>query len=116
MKDFVTINDREFRVEINWNAISEFLDQRNYSLSELSNFADFSAKDINTLLYCAIQEGERMEGRKLELSMQDICSELDAGDIGQFLEIFRKHYLEKNAGSEEGGEGAKKKTLWTSRS
>ena len=116
MKDFIAIGDNKYRVEVNWNTISDFLDLRGRKLSDMQGFADFSAGDINALLWCAVLEGERLEGRDCEISQKDLTADIGPDDIRIFLELFQRHFVAKANGdaSAEAGEGSKKKTRWSS--
>ncbi|MCQ2137889.1 MAG: hypothetical protein MJY60_04205 [Bacteroidales bacterium] len=114
--DCIQIEDREYRIEFNFNAIGDFLDAKGYTLSKLERFADLSANDIVTLICCGIHEGERLEGRECDLQPKDIGAVMTGDDITAAIELINKHYTGKALA--DGGEGvveSKKKIRWTTK-
>lgn len=63
--DKLTINGREYRVECNWRALTEFLkDSGTDSLDKLSGLDKLTPAEWEQLAECCIAEGERLEGRE----------------------------------------------------
>ena len=89
MKNKIKIAGRTFRVEFNWNAMADYCDLSGISdLSRLDNLGVISAHEMRTFIFCAIKEGERMDGRELELSPVDLGALLRPDDIGRIMSIY----------------------------
>ena len=89
-EDFITIGDRKYRVEVNWNAIVAFLDASGQNnLQALSDLTNLKPTDVAGLMAAAINEGEAIEGRESSLTAKDIGRMEGAmGAISEFLTIF----------------------------
>lgn len=103
-RKFIEIGGKPYRVEANWNAISEFLDDRGKNLSDMAHFQDFNTGDLNTLLYRSVEEGERLEGRDLGMTKKDFLAQIGAGTLVEFLTIFTKQYVPEGESEEAGSE------------
>lgn len=116
MKEFISINDCEYRVEPNWNVICDFCEQKNWKITELANIAECSPSDMNALFYLSIVEGERMEGRKVEISQRDMFANVTPDIIAEFVKLFFKCYVGEQKGTEDQEQGSKKKGIfWISK-
>jgi len=91
--DSITLLDgRTFRVEVNWNAISEFLETSGRDdVRELANFAELKTGDLAPLLAAAINEGERLEGKDVHFSPKEIGALVDIHIMAKFIGIFTNH-------------------------
>jgi hypothetical protein len=89
-KDFITINVKEVRVEVNWNAIVAFLETSGQdNLQALTGLTNLKPSDIAGLMAASINEGEALEGRESSLTAQDIGRMDNAiGLVSKFLDIF----------------------------
>jgi hypothetical protein len=89
-KDFITINGKEVRVEVNWNAIVAFLETSGQdNLQALTGLTNLKPSDIAGLMAASINEGEALEGRESSLTAQDIGRMDNAiGLVSKFLDIF----------------------------
>ncbi len=104
-KSFITIGGVEYRVEVNWNALSNFLKATDRdTLEGLSNISDMRPSDMAPLMAAAINEGERLEGRSTNLSAETLGESLRPSHIAQFMDI----YIEQSVAQVE-PETAKKK-------
>ena len=111
LKDWITLNDQDYRLEINWNTIEDYLERKQMSLSDLSNIGDFKGEDVTLMIECAIAEGERLEGRESPVKAKDIGAVLDFDDIKDFIKIFTRRFAPD--AKPEGEKTAKKKPLFS---
>ena len=88
--DYINIGGREYRVEVNWNAIVAYMESSGRdTLQALQDFAHLKPSDIAGLMAAAINEGEAIEGRESSLSAKDIGRMNDMMNaVPQFLDIF----------------------------
>jgi hypothetical protein len=90
-KDYVKIGDREYRVEVNWNALASFLREVGRdTIDELASFSTIRPSEITALMAACIAEGERLDGRKDIPSSLDIGAVITPGDVAKFMEIYVK--------------------------
>jgi len=88
-KDVIKIADKEYRVEVNWNALSAFLREVGRdTIEELANFNTIRPSEITALMAACIAEGERLEGRKCTLSPLDLGAIIGPQDVAAFMEIY----------------------------
>ena len=106
MKDYIKIGGREYRCEVNWNALSAFLvSVGRDTLEGLSNISQMKPSDISSLMAAAINEGERLDGRECNFSALDIGAVVLPADVGTFMDI----YIRQSRAQVEAEEDAKKK-------
>ena len=88
-KDYMNIGGKQYRIEVNWNAVGDFLAAVGRdSLEELSNIGVLKPSEIATFIACAANEGERLEGRECALKGRDVGAMMTADDLAVFLEIY----------------------------
>ena len=105
-KSFITINGQEYRVEVNWNALSNFLKAVGRdTLEGLSDIASMRPSDIAPLMAAAINEGERLEGRESHLTGESLGEVIRPSHVGKFMDI----YIQQSRAQVEAEETAKKK-------
>ena len=70
---YLSIGGKKVRVEMNWNAMMTFCEEKGIDdLSKLGEDGNVTPRDLLTIMYSAIKEGERMEGRKFELTKEGL--------------------------------------------
>lgn len=105
-KFFINIGGKEYRVEVNWNALSAFLKAVGRdTLEGLSDIASMKPSDIAPLMAAAINEGERLEGRESHLTGESLGEVIRPIHVGKFMEI----YIQQSRAQVEVEESAKKK-------
>ena len=105
-KDTMILGGREVRVEVNWNALSAFLQYIGEDSYEgLANVAAMKPSQAPALMAAAINEGERLDGRESNLSPLDVGAIIKPKDVEAFMDI----YVRQSAAQVE-VDGAKKKT------
>ena len=95
--DQITLNDgRTFRVELNWNALVNFLESSGRDdVRELANLAALKPSDLAGLLAAGINEGERLEGREVNFKPQEVGALVDFGTMADFIAIFTRQTAPK---------------------
>lgn len=88
--DYIKIGDREFRVEVNWNTIVSFCEMKGYtSLDALESLSsNLTPADLRELMHASIAEGERLDGRNLDLSPIELAGMVKMNNISEFMKIF----------------------------
>jgi len=80
--DYIVIAGQRYRVEVNWNAIVAFLEDRGTDrLDALAELGKISVKDIAPLMAACIREGERLDGRECTLTA------LELGALPGFMDV-----------------------------
>lgn len=92
MNSITLLDGRTFRVEVNWNAISEFLETSGRDdVRELANFTKLKTSDLAPLLAAAINEGARLEGQDVHFTPKEIGALVNIGIMAEFIGIFTLH-------------------------
>lgn len=85
----IIITGQAYRVEVNWNTIVAYLEQSGQNdVTALANFGNLKPSDIAGLLAAAINEGERLEGREVNFTAQEIGAQCGMQEIAEFIRIF----------------------------
>ena len=86
--DYMFINGRKVRVELNWSTIAAFCAQKGTSTIEfLSAASKLPPADMALLLVCAVKEGERLDGNDCDITVDDVNA-LPLREINRFLDIY----------------------------
>lgn len=95
--DHVEIDDKCYRIEFNWNTVTNFLEDEGKTLADLENMGNLTAKSITRLVYNAIQEGCRLEGIAFPFTVEDLGAALGAHEIAEILKIYHRQTANPNA-------------------
>lgn len=88
-KAFITIGGKTYRVEVNWNALSNFLKAVGRdTLEGLSEISALRPSDIAPLMAAAINEGERLEGRDAQLTGEILGEMIRPSHVSDFMDIY----------------------------
>jgi len=121
--DYITINDQRFRVEINMNTVEDWELLSGKKLGQFETEAALSAKTGGVAtramllwFFCAIREGEDLDGRVFELDFDEFKKILRPSIMMYFTPIFLKQYIGNNVGANNDSpkpddEQKKKKTI-----
>lgn len=90
--DYISIDGRKCRVEVNWNAIAAFLrDSGQNDLAALASVHALKPSDIAGLMAAAVNEGERLDGRETHFTAEQIGSLPGSiAAISEFIGIFAR--------------------------
>lgn len=89
-KQYLTLsNGQKFRIESNWNSLVDYCEAKGYTnLSHLEKIADIQLRDISSLIYACVKEGERMDGNEMRISELDFSAKLNPANIQEFMKIY----------------------------
>ena len=108
MKEVINIDGKEYRVAANWNAIRDYCGRKGVTdLSKLDSIVQFDVSDILTLAHCCIKEGERMEGKELVLSEEELGEIMSPVSMTVFINIYVGQST-TGIGQNDAGESKKK--------
>ena len=88
--DYILLsNGIKYRVEANFNSLISFCKQSGITdLSQLDGIANIQIDKVPALIHSCIAEGERMDGRTLTLSEQDLTAMFRTVTVGEFFKIY----------------------------
>ena len=88
-KDYIKIGGKQYRVEVNWNALAAFLASVGRdTVDELANFSAIRPSEITALIAACIIEGERLDGRECHISALDLGAVVSPKDVTAFMGIY----------------------------
>lgn len=88
-KRFLDIRGKKVRVEANWNAIADFCRRKNIvDLSQIDMLSRIGVDDILPLMHCCVKEGERLEGREVMMTEDELGSSVNTAKMGEFMRIY----------------------------
>lgn len=91
--DYMIIGGVKYRVEVNWNTITNFLAATGHdTLQALAQIANLKPSEISALIVEAIREGERLDGRDCNLTALDLGTILQPKHVGEFMDIYIRQY------------------------
>ena len=90
-KDYIKIGGKEYRVEVNWNATTSFLQAIGRdTIDELAGITTFRPSELTALMAACIEEGERLDGRDGAPSALDLGTVISPADVAEFMKIYIK--------------------------
>lgn len=93
-KSYLTIGEKNYRVEANWNATLDYCDRKGVTeLSALDNLGQLTPGDLTIMMHCCIKEGERMDGREFNMTELDLGGILRPFHIGEFVRIYQEQSI-----------------------
>lgn len=100
----ISISGKKYRVEANFNAIMDFMEQKGEK--DIAFLAgELSMKDWTMLMVACVNEGERLDGKPHDLTMENVGT-LSFVEVSSAVQEFIKVFSEQNAG--EASEAKKK--------
>ncbi|HOI48335.1 MAG TPA: hypothetical protein PK167_03465 [Prolixibacteraceae bacterium] len=95
--DLIEISGTDFRIEFNWNAISNFIETEGLSLSKIDQLDNLTPSQITRLIHAGICEGCRLDGVKFPYSANDLGAALGVEEVAAVLKIYQAHTTAKNS-------------------
>lgn len=92
---YITIGDKKVRIEVNWNALIDFLDLTGLEFNAFVKDAskgDINPRHVRTLIWCSASEGERMDDKELDLTEEDVGGLLTPATVNDFVAVFTKQW------------------------
>lgn len=100
--DRIIIDGLSYRVEVNWNTIVHFLEATGRdNVQELASLTDLRPSDLAGLLAASINEGERLDGKQVAFSAEDIGGLVDFATMAEFIAIFTRQTSPKGGSTGE---------------
>lgn len=92
MKEYITIEDKQYRVTHSMAAISMFAELTGRkTIDKIADMAEMSPNDLLTMMFCAIYMGEKLEKRGLKFeSPQDLGMVVGVGLMQDYVQIFAR--------------------------
>lgn len=88
--DHIEINGKSYRIEFNWNAISDFCRREGLILSDLDDLAKCTPAQITSLIHSGITEGCRLEKTDFPYSELDLGAMLNPASIREITTIYTR--------------------------
>lgn len=83
------IGGRDLAVVVNWNVIRNYCRLNGISdISQLDKALSFDVDGLLTMAHCCVREGERLSGRTLELTEEDLGALVGPADMTRFLQLY----------------------------
>jgi len=106
-KDYITLSGKRYRVEVNWNAMLDFAEQRGLkNIGELMDVNEIDKDNVADLCAAGIREGERLEGRECRITGKEVAEQIVPREMMRFVGIYVSHISPKLP--EEEGDGEEK--------
>lgn len=92
MKEYITIEDKQYRVTHSMAAISMFAELTGRkTIDKIADMAEMSPNDLLTMMFCSIYMGEKLEKRELDFeSPQDLGMVVGVGLMQDYVQIFAR--------------------------
>lgn len=89
--DYIEIAEKKYRVESNWNSFEKFCSMTGRTnLSSLDDMKEIKLNEAPILLWSCMEEGEELDGRKLDLTIKELKRKITPAIMGQFFKIYTK--------------------------
>ena len=89
MKQYITIQGKQYRVEANWRALTTYLAQKGKDTIEgLSDLASLSPTTLAPLMAACINEGERLDGRECASNGDWVAENCSMPEISAFIAVY----------------------------
>lgn len=98
-----------YSVACNWRAIEEFAEVNGIkTIQELGKISEMEVKALPAFIHSCVREGEKMDGRELVLTVEDVRDNITMSVVAHFMEIFKSQSTFDAPG--KSGQIKKKKT------
>ncbi|MBN2744523.1 MAG: hypothetical protein JXR39_11580 [Marinilabiliaceae bacterium] len=110
--DYITLsNGIKYRVEANFSAIQQFCKiTGNNDLGSFDRLKNMTVDQVPVIVHSCVAAGEKMDGRELSLSCDELMTLFRPVHIGQFFKIFAHQSQTETVAS-----SPSKKKKWTNR-
>ena len=89
MQYIVLENGLKYRAEVNLNALEKFCNATGITdFAKIDQMQSMCLGDIKTLIHACITEGERMDGRTLELDATELGAQFRLTTVAEFMQLF----------------------------
>lgn len=88
-KQYIQISGQSLRLEVNWNAITGYLQSRGKdSLQGLSDISQLAPSELAPLMAACIKEGERLDGRQTTVTAEWLGENCGMSEMTAFVAAF----------------------------
>ena len=95
--DYVEIDGKDYRIEWNWNTITNFLQTTGKELADIDRIAGMNPSDITRFVHCALVEGCRIDGVEFPFTVEQFGGLMEVADIPVVLEIYQGQIANKTS-------------------
>lgn len=111
--DFIEINDKQYRVEFNWESITVFLETEGLTLADVDDLRLLQPRQITGLIYSGICEGCSCDGIKFPYTIKEFSKMIQPYHVGDIVMIYARQTTRKTKPESDNKETtAKKKKLF----
>jgi len=97
--DYIEIANKKYRVEFNWNAITDFLESEGLQLTDADDLKQLKPRQVTGLIYAGVVEGCRMDATEFPFSKLDFGAMISPPQVGELLLIYQRHTTIKKSAS-----------------
>lgn len=89
MQYIILQNGFKYRAEVNLNALEKFCNATGITdFAKIDQMQTMSLGDIKTLIHACITEGERMDGRTLDMDATALGAQFRLTTVAEFMQLF----------------------------
>lgn len=89
MKETININGEEYCLVVNWNAVQDYCKRKGINnLIQIDSVLSFNIDGMLTMAHCCIKEGERLEGRILDISEEELGNIMTPVSMTEFAKCY----------------------------
>jgi len=89
--DYIEIDGKKYRVEFNWNAITDFLESEGLKLTDADDLKQLKPRQVTGLIFAGVVEGCRMDAIEFPFSKLDFGAMISPPQVGELLLIYQRH-------------------------
>lgn len=92
MAEYITIQNRQYRVSHSFGAIAMYSKATGRkTLEQIGDMSSFSPDDLMTMFYCSLWAGESLEERELDIeSPSKLALMVDMPTVMEYVKLFTK--------------------------
>ena len=94
-KDCIEIKGKSYRVEFDWNAIANFLENEGLSLEQADDLRNLRPRQITGLIHAGIKEGCSLEKIDFPYTKEELGAMLQPVDVGDLIMIYARQTSSK---------------------
>ena len=95
--DYVEIDGKDYRIEWNWNTVTNFLQTSGRELADIDRIAGMNPEDITRFIHCALVEGSRLDGVEFPFTAEEVGGMMEVQDIPVALGIYQQQIANKTS-------------------
>lgn len=86
----IAIAGKIYSVACNWRAIEEFAEINGIkTIQDLGKISEMEVNALPAFIHACVREGEKMDGRVFELTVEDVRDNITMSVVAHFMEIFK---------------------------